>query len=806
MKLTALLSKAPWWIPPLAVIALVWWSDCAAMQRIDYVSGLHTQDLHLTPDDGSVSGFAGGRRRMIIPAHSSESFEWVVQTQRMQHQDVWRLKQVDYDNAPTGRAVESPSAYRWWLATVANFAGDASSAGGRIENAALIADPVLHMALILGVAVFVGWQWGGIAAGVAAILTGLALPVLASYYPGVPGDRGLATALVAASALPLLAGIRSQQRGRNSHLFFAVAGLANGLLLWVSVHRGVPMLIGSGLGGLFAAWLVTGKTNEPSKAFPWWTWAVTGAVAVVSLYLLEYAPDRLDWKAQRLHQAHPLYAVAWLGGAVLCGQVQAWLREGKAAWTRRNIAKSVGGLIVVAAIPVIMRVTGQSGFLGAGTSAQHLGFVPGLSSASSFSVWLKSAGGSAAFWSLALPLGFVAAALWHLMRKSLAETERGAIGAAFVFVLVGLGFAIVHLSWWCTVGVLVAILTALLIPALPRGKTQWIVAALALASVLPGAAVWGPQLSAETRQELTQTDAQSLVERHLAHWLSTRTDEYHSVVLAPPELTPSLYYYGGVRGLGSPYRENEAGFVAGVRIASATSPDESFALATQRELSHIIMPSWDDFLDEYARLGAVQVEHTMVAMLHNWLPPRWLRPVHVALPNVEPFDALSAVVFEVVETQDNATALSRLGVYFAETKQTRFASAIAQTLTDSFPSDLGGLVAQAQIAAALSNRPRFEAAIRAIIPYVEEERDGDLLWDRRVNLANVLMLGQQEDYAREQVQYCMDEVDDYWLKSVSVPTLFRFIILCRSLDEPFPEPELETAAINRLPAAWRERL
>ena len=276
------------------------------------------------------------------------------------------------------------------------------------------------------------------------------------------------------------------------------------------------------------------------------------------------------------------------------------------------------------------------------------------------------------------------------------------------------------------------------------------------------------------------------------------------MVLSPPESVPALYYYGSVRGLGSPYQGNEEGFGAAVRISAATSPDEAEALATQRELSHIIMPHWDDFLVEYARLGAAQPQNSLVALLHNWLPPRWLRAVNHPLPKIDGFEDNGAVIFEVVDVQDNATALSRLGEYFVETGQMRFAYGISTTLTESFPSDLGGLVARAQIAVAMSDRAAFEKSMEQILPYLEDARDGDLIWDRRVNLANLLMLAKEEDYAIEQVQFCMDEVDEYLLRTVTPPTLHRFMILCDIVGEDFPEPYLREEALRQLPPELRK--
>ncbi|MGP1664917.1 MAG: hypothetical protein ACTS5I_03175, partial [Rhodanobacter sp.] len=427
--------------------------------------------------------------------------------------------------------------------------------------------------------------------------------------------------------------------------------------------------------------------------------------------------------------------------------------------------------------------------------------------AANFKDWLALEGVRLSFWSLVLPIGIaLGMALWTVLRRQLSPDRAQAALVLTGPVIVGLLLSWDQVSWWMTTGTLAALLLCLLAATRAEGRAQHRFAFVVALAVLPSLFRVLPLSLPAERAQLTPMDQRTVAERALGHWLAKRVDDYRSVVLAPPESVPALYYFGSVRGLGSPYQGNQEGFGAAVRISAATSPDEAEALATQRELSHIVMPNWDPFLDEYARLGAAQPQNSLIGLLHNWLPPRWLRAVHHELPQINGFDANGAVIFEVVDVQDNATALSRLGEYFVETGQMRFALGISKTLEDSFPSDLGGLVARAQIAVALSDRPTFQKVMAQILPYLEDARDGDLIWDRRVNLANLLMLSEERDLALEQVQYCMDEVDEYLLRTVTPPTLYRFLLLCEALDEPFPEDYLREAALRQLTEQQRQAL
>ena len=428
--------------------------------------------------------------------------------------------------------------------------------------------------------------------------------------------------------------------------------------------------------------------------------------------------------------------------AGVAASLQGWQKQ-KSDWLRLALS-AVAALAVVGT----MMATADRGFLVAGLGADLLTHLPNMISSSSFADWVNEHSSKAAAAGTILPLGLIAYAVWTAIQGTTATTQRSLLLAMMppLAVAVVVGFS--NLSWWGTVGVGLALLAGLLSVGLNTRNARL---GFMTALIVSVGFAWS---------ELVP--------------LARTADE--------PELTS-----------------------ASVRIASASSADESLALATQRELSHIVIPSWDGFLDEYARLGAAQPEHSMMAMLHNWQAPRWMRAVSHTLPDDDVFAGMGTTIFAVSETQDNASALSRLGEYFAETKQHQFAAAIAVTLQKSFPSDLSGLVAQAHIAVSQGNLAVFNEALASIRQNVEDERDGDLEFDRRVSLANILMLGRESELSRDQVLYCMDEVDAYLLKTVSTANLYRFILLADSFNEPFPETELDAFARELLTAEfWEE--
>lgn len=786
-----------WAVVPLLVMGLAVWFHASAIARVEAVSAQFADNLILIPEAESPSGYAEGRRAQIVPGHNLESYEWIVQAENIRATGDWRIREVDYDNAPNGRTVQSPSAARWWLAAVAPILGDGETPGAAVADASLRSEPLLHLLLIVTVTLLVTVRWGFLAGAVASLLVGMGYPVIGAFQAGAPSARGWVTLTVVLAGLAFLAGRRSG----SARCWWLISGLAVGTACWISPTHGYSLALGLVVAGLAATLFLRrdGAETEPSPA-NWWWWGIAGGLAALALYAVDYLGTEITWTENRLHQLHPLHGISLMGLGWLTAVIQ------RGGWNRARILQGGVALVVAGSLVGVMVVKQDPGFTAGGLGSDLLTHLPDTVSASSFGEWVNAQAGKSASAGIFLPIALIGFAVWQLWQGKLPVPTRRTLLAAVMLAAGMAALGLSNLSWWAPAFGGLAAVAALSASALRSRRSQ--IGYVAAVLVATGVA-WGDlgaRLGGASEPDLTEADIRSLAERDLAHWLSLRDEEYRSVVLSPPDVTPALYFYGGVPGLGSPYAENQDGFIAAVRIASASSPDESLALATQRELSHIVIPSWDPFLYEYAQLGAAQPEHSMMAMLDQWLAPRWMRPIEHNLPEADVFDDFSSVIFQVTETQDNASALSRLGEYFAETGRAQFAAAIAVTLQESFPSDLSGLVAQAQIAVTQGNLPVFNEALEAIIPYVEEERDGDLEFDRRVSLANVLMLGREAEYAREQVGYCMDEMDDYLLTTVTAPNLYRFMLLAHSFNEPFPEPELETLARQLLPAQMRSEL
>jgi hypothetical protein len=752
---------------------------------------------------------------LIIPGHANSSYEWLDQVRQMFDQREWRVRFIDYENAPFGREVYATSPYRWWLSfvVVCNHWLTGNPYGQSVEQAALLADPLLHILLLLTGVIFVARHFGLFAAALLSVGAAVIFPFAGEFIPAVPDDGGLGLIFSLASILFLLAGARFFHAGaadaaQRARRWFFLAGGVGGIALWISVSGAVPVVVGVALGGMMAAWATRHDAEKNSSApIPlaplWRAWAFGGAVVTLAAYLIEYFPGHMGvWE---LRVIHPLYGLAWLG----LGEVVAWavvsIQKKKFEHDARSLILLTLGVVAVAALPVVMWRAKNDGFLEMDPAVFKLTKMSDGSSATSFWAWLVHRGITLAAVATFLPVGLLVPAIWLLVRRATGASLRVAIAIALGPVLIALGFAFCQLSWWNGFdGVLLALIvacSAALGETFKASVARWAWAGLVVALLLPGIVALVPRMNSAPGE----SEVLGLVERDLARWLAKHGDSARAVVLAPHNQAATLYYYGGLRGLATLDWENRAGLEAAVRILSASTPEEAKELIDRRGITHIVIPTWDTYLDVYAKMGMGRLEGTFMYPLHQWQLQPWLRPVAYQLPTIAGFEGQSVAILKVVEPQPAAAALSRIAEYFVEMGQLDAAAIMAQELR-RFPADLGALVAKAQIELARDQQDEFSHSIEQLKSRLKGRNDRNLPWDRRVSLAVVLARAKERDLALAQVQRCLKDIDEPKLRLLSTGELYRLQVLAKAFGLPFADPHLHQLALDLLPADMRERL
>lgn len=814
MSLTSRISPRIWSVVPILACAFLVWVSVKRIERVEYVSQLAGRAEAVDAvDPKSLTGYAHGQRELIVPERNERSFDLIAQTQQMFARDEWRVRRVEYDNAPFGREVNATSPARWWLGLVATIdhAFSGRPIGLSVELAALFSNPILHGLLLVGATIFVAWRFGIFAAALLSVGLVALFPLAGGFLPGVPDDHALARSVGFFSVLILIAGIGDDLR-RNR--WFAVAGILGGLGLWTDVSTQVPIIGGILFGGLIAAWITrkyrNGESRELELAASWRVWAVSGATTTLVAYLVEYAPGHLgSWN---LEWIHPLYGLAWLGGGLLLAQLTTWISGEKKSGRARGIGVVILGGLAIASVPLALKLTSSPGFLMLDLSAVRLSDQPGGVVATSFWAWLTRDGFNAKICATVLPLLMLGPAGWMMMRRSTTPYCRTSLAIALGHVVLALGFASQRLSWWsgCD-GALLVLMVAVFARngASATKSTRWLSAAVITLCAIPGIVQLLPQKSADATMKLTRMEAEELVERHLAHWLAKRAGDDAATIFAPPHQSTTLAFYGGLRGLGTFAAENRAGFGVTLNITGANTMDEARAVIDARGVRYLVIPSWDSFFEDFARLYLVKQLSNRTSVLIQELRhgniPLWLRPVAYQLPEISGFEEQSVLVFEVVEQQSPVVATSRLAEFLVETGKLAQAAVAGETLR-RFPADIGALAARAQVTSALGDTTGTTQILDTVQARLGSGADRILPWDRRVSLAVVLAQGDRLELARAQVRRCIGEIDAKKIRALSPGALYRLLVLTHALTVEIADPKLRELAVALLPADLRNRL
>ena len=774
------------------------------MHHVAYLSGVGD-----TP-----SASESWRPRLIVPGHNNETFEWLDQTLQMFSKGEWRVRHVDYENAPAGHDVSAASPYRWWIGLVAlarhGILG--TPIGPSVEWAALVADPLLLLLLGAGAVVFVARRFGVLAAALLSAGLATLFPFASEFVPGAPDDRGLVELLALWSILPLLAAVSaadSPGRVIQTRRGFLVSGIIGGIALWVSVPGEFPILVGVALGGLLAAAVLrAGSKNgpfPPAEPLPWRTWALGGAITCLCAYLAEFFPGHMG--SLELRAIHPVYGIAWLGGGELLALSARWIQGPRTKLGLKGGTAMALGVLGLVSLPAAMELAHSSGFFVQDLSTIRLSILPESAAAPSLWAWLLQNGFTLTVVTTILPVLVLVPAVVILVLRAFGPQKRVALCLALGPALVAFGFAFRELSWWNGLDSALLALAITVVAALQgsvrRRLVVWSSAfGVAVIALLGAIQLWP---SAGSGGTLMSADVVGLVERDLAYWLAQHVGQDGAIVLAPPNATTALYYYGGIRGLGTFDWESRDGIRAAVRIVSALTPEEAQELINGRGITHIVIPMWDPYLDAYARVGEGQVGSTFLERLHLWILPRWLRPVPYLLPSISGFEGQSIAVMEVIDEQDDATAASRLAEYFIAMGQMDLAANAGISLR-RFPADLGALLARTEIAIAQNDSDEFSRTFEVLLRRINGGADQALPWDQQVGLAIVLAQAHHVDLARTRLRTCVDEMDEEKLRLLSTNSLYRFQVLRRALGMEIKDPKLRDEAMDLLPADLRERL
>jgi hypothetical protein len=439
--------------------------------------------------------------------------------------------------------------------------------------------------------------------------------------------------------------------------------------------------------------------------------------------------------------------------------------------------------------------------------AHRLTRLPDAAAATDLANWIRQSGNSAQLWATLLPAVGLVPVCWSLLRGNSNAVSRLTLALAGGAVLAALVPAIFFLQWWQQFdgALLLAITVSVALAAREetKSRTASIWAVLFFVLLIPGfVRALPPRGAAKTQIPVQEVDG--LIERDLARWLAKRAGGgADAVVWAPPATTQALHFYGGLRGVGTLAEGNTEGLTAAVRIARAASAPEALALIQRRNITHLVLPSWDPYFEEL--MGAEGATGSFLGTLRVGNLPSWLRPVPYQFRKIGGIEDYEVRIFEVVDEQEPTLATSRRAEYLAEMGQLD-AAGIALRELQQFPTDIGALAAQAQVRAAQRDAVGLAQVVKSLKTRLAAGGDRYLPWDRRISLAIVLARENEVDRAREQIARCLKETSAERLRTLSPGMLLNYQLLLVAFETPIQDPALRSLARELLPFELRSHL
>ncbi|MES2694696.1 MAG: protein kinase [Verrucomicrobiota bacterium] len=602
---------------------------------------------------GALDTGAATPLRQMFPAFAADAQTWVRHALDLLEGDNFQLKFTTLDNAPQGREVHWSAAWAWCIAGAGKlhqlFTG--LPLPQSVERATLWLPPTVMFALIVLMSAWAARHLGAIAGVVVVGAMYCHDRVFEGFFPGYVDHHGLHTVAV----FGLILGIavmrggwtRSAERDaaraeatlKTQRAAAVFSGLSGACGLWLGAAGVMPAIAIVGLSGLFAVIVQRRAALRQGLAFDassWRLWGRVGAGASFALYLLEYFPGHLGF---RLEANHPLYALAWLGGGELIAELaERWLAEGKPL--NRSPLAIVWPLVALSIAPATFLIGGSSVFTPADPflSLLHRDYVPEFmplwSSISGFDRWnlyqvvmvgnlpILVALAAILLWRRTTPpvvwLAAFAAAALTAMAWFQARWLLNAAGASIVLILVLLAS--------CTASF--------------RRAVRW-ASALAILALFFAPSAFFRHVDASrdiSAQRVSPADAFNALHRNIAAALRASQPAGDIVLLASPNASTAIGYYGRFKTLGTLYWENGDGLKAAARILATESEAEARELARAHGITHIAMVSTENFVRQYHRL----LHHDSAErdarncwgyrLLHQHIPPPWLQIVPYKIP------------------------------------------------------------------------------------------------------------------------------------------------------------------------------
>ena len=622
--------------------------------------------------------------KQIYPSFAADAQTWVRHALAMIEGNGLQLRFTHIDNAPDGREVYWNSAWAWIIAGAGwiyhLFTG--APLATAVEKATLWLNPIVLLTLIVGLSAWATRRAGAIA----GVLTAVALlchdRINEGFFPSYVDHHGLLTVAVFGTMLGAIfmgggwwkekqSGLSSTlpdspERARSAAVFSATCGA---LGMWVSAASILPPIALVGAAGLLAA-IIHGQaaSNSGARFDPqvWRIWGRVGAGASVAFYLLEYFPKHLG---MRLEANHPLLALGWLGGGELVAELSArWLApRGQRSGRWLSVLWPILG---VGATPLALAIGGSSVFivLDPFLARLHSNYIQEF-----LPIWrvLQGANTSMIVQVLVvdnLPLVAGFATITYLRRDAPIILWFAAIAGLLFNVM----------AWWQSRWLLNAsgvqiCLTFVVFDCWTAGRrpaVRW-VGAIALVGALyfPGLVQRMSSTAGDVKmRRVSPRDALNALYRDIAGAIRASQPAGNITLLASPNGSTSIGYYGRFSTLGTLYWENRDGLKSAAAIFSAKPDQEAIQLLRTHGVTHIAIVSDENFIQQYFELlhPGTPIEGVKQGLGYKLFVernvPQWLEVIPYKVPDDLASLKVSVMLLKVNYNQSLPEALYHLAL------------------------------------------------------------------------------------------------------------------------------------------------
>jgi hypothetical protein len=554
-----------------------------------------------------------------FPSFAPDAQVWIRHSMALLEGEGPRLRYTHIDNAPIGREVHWNSAWAWTIAGAGKL--HAAITGlpitRAVERASLWLNPLVLFAFIV---LFSSWtlrKLGLMPAIFVVAAMALHARILEGFFPTYVDHHGLLAVSVLGTVLGAVAIVRGV---RNAATFSALCGAFG---LWVGASSVLPAIATTAL----AAAIVTPR--DPGVAREWRRWGVTGAIASIAAYLLEYFPHHMGL---RLEVNHPLYAVGWLAAGELIAR--------RAAPVPLRAAQRMWPWIALAALPATLAIGGASvlSFTDPFMMRLHSAYITEFQPLAVRLTRLPPGTVLRIGVIEMLPLVAALATIGVLRRRS----PRPLVFATLLCA------PLVAMAWWqgrwqlnssaaCVVLALVTLETwAASHPPRMRGLLALLVVTVL---VVPGG--WDRYFKAQAAvaaRNVHPAEAAMALARDIAAALRASQPGGEIILLASPDTSTTVGYYGRFPTIGTLYWENADGLKAAAAMLAAIDPAEAERLIRARRVTHVALVARENFIEEYYRLlhpasGPLDYQRTLAwRLLMGEAPPPWLQPIPYEVP------------------------------------------------------------------------------------------------------------------------------------------------------------------------------